>query len=281
LERVIAMSVAASHEVPRSTQFRLATHVTVCDWPSSVSRAPQLRRFKPVLDRVLAFVFLIPGLPLMVLLAALIRITSRGPGIYSQFRVGKGGRIFTMYKLRSMRIDAEAGTGPVWSGRDDGRMTGIGKWLRRLHLDELPQLFNVLRGEMSLVGPRPERPEFVRVLAAGIPGYLDRLAVLPGITGLAQINLPPDTDLDSVRRKLELDREYIVEHGVLFDIRIIACTLLRTCGLRRGRGALLLGLQRTVALRHNAAPIGGHAGALPATPETVVGGELVCEYEVT
>src|SRR5437868_12064000 len=105
-----------------------------------------------------------------------------------------------MYKLRSMRIDAEAGTGPVWSCHgSDPRVTGIGYWLRKLHLDELPQLFSVLRGDMSLIGPRPERPEFVRVLGDSVAGYMDRLKMVPGITGLAQINLPPDTDLNSVR----------------------------------------------------------------------------------
>jgi len=127
-------------------------------------------------------------------------------------------------------------------------MTRLGYWLRHLHLDELPQLFNVVRGEMSLVGPRPERPEFVAVLADQIPGYLNRIAVQPGITGLAQINLPPDTDLDSVRRKLVLDCEYIRTAGLLLDFRILACTLLRVIGLRGGRGVRFMGLQRIVML---------------------------------
>ncbi|HEX5103288.1 MAG TPA: sugar transferase, partial [Pirellulaceae bacterium] len=193
-------------------------------------------RFKGWIDRLIAALMLIPGLPMIGILVAAVRLTSKGPGIYRQVRVGKGGRIFTMYKLRSMRVDAEAGSGPVWASlTGDSRVTPLGFWLRRLHLDELPQLFNVLKGEMSLVGPRPERPEFVKVLAEKIDGYLDRLQVAPGITGLAQINLPPDTDLDSVRRKLHLDCEYIRDAGLLFDLRIIACTLLRVVGLRGGR----------------------------------------------
>jgi lipopolysaccharide/colanic/teichoic acid biosynthesis glycosyltransferase len=156
-----------------------------------------------------AGVLLFFSAPLIGILILLVRCTSRGPGIYSQVRVGKDGLIFTMYKLRSMRCDAEAQTGAVWAGvKHDPRMTYVGYWLRRLHLDELPQLVNVVYGHMSLVGPRPERPEFVELLAEEVPGYLDRLMVKPGITGLAQINLPPDTDLDSVRRKLVLDREY-------------------------------------------------------------------------
>ena len=136
-----------------------------------------------------------------------------------------------------------------------------------MHLDELPQLFNVLRGEMSLVGPRPERPEFVVVLADKIPGYVDRLSVLPGITGLAQINLPPDTDLDSVRRKLVLDREYIERVGPLLDLRIILCTLFRLVGIRGGRGVRLLGLLRTVALPPTDASRDGNRNAAAVVPQ--------------
>jgi lipopolysaccharide/colanic/teichoic acid biosynthesis glycosyltransferase len=226
---------------------------------------------KALFDRALALALLIPGLPLIGLLVLLVRLTSRGPGIYSQRRVGRGGYVFVMYKLRSMRTDAESATGPVWAGAgSDSRVTPLGYWLRKLHLDELPQLFNVVRGEMSLVGPRPERPEFVYVLAKQIPGYMDRLAVLPGITGLAQVNLPADTDLDSVRRKLALDCEYIDQASLLLDLRLILCTILRVFGLRGGRSVSLLGLSRTVTLPPDAAPIGGQPDAAPATPDTIV-----------
>ncbi|MCO6457135.1 MAG: sugar transferase, partial [Pirellulaceae bacterium] len=175
--------------------------------------------WKGLLDRLTAAVLLVPGLPLLGLLIVLVRATSRGPGIYRQVRVGKDGREFTMYKLRSMRQDAEAGTGAVWSTSHDNRVTPLGRFLRRSHLDELPQLFNVLWGEMSLIGPRPERPEFVCVLEEQIDGYRDRLAVPPGVTGLAQINLPPDTDLTSVRRKQVLDLLYIDTASAWLDCR--------------------------------------------------------------
>ena len=204
---------------------------------------------KAIADRALGLVLLVLAAPVIAVLVVLIRLTSKGPGIYSQVRVGCNGRRFTMYKLRSMRSDAERRSGPVWAAAgDDPRVTPLGYWLRKLHLDELPQLINLVRGEMSLIGPRPERPEFVAVLAEKIPGYLDRLQVLPGITGLAQVNLPPDTDLDSVRAKLALDKEYIETAGVSLDIRIALCTLLRLVGLRGGRGVSLLGLKRTVYL---------------------------------
>lgn len=229
------------------------------------------------LDRLAAAIMLVPAIPLIALLVMAIRLTSRGPGIYSQTRVGKGGRIFTMYKLRSMRVDAEAGTGAVWAGLSaDSRVTRLGYWLRRLHLDELPQLFNVVKGEMSLVGPRPERPEFVKVLADQIDGYLDRLKVMPGITGLAQINLPADTDLNSVRRKLVLDREYIDTAGILLDARIIFCTLFRTIGLRNGRAVQLMGLKRSV----DDSSFAPSESSLTATHCTTLRDTTVCVSEV-
>lgn len=223
--------------------------------------------WKGVVDRFIAFLLLIPVTPVIGLLVMLIRLTSKGPGIYSQTRVGKGGRIFTMYKLRSMRIDAEAGTGPVWAGvNNDPRVTRVGYWLRRLHLDELPQFFNVLRGDMSLVGPRPERPEFVRVLGEQIPDYLKRLRVAPGITGLAQVNLPPDTDLDSVRRKIVLDCAYIEQANLSLDLRLILCTGLRVFGFSDRRAASLLGLRRSVPMISSATL---EPSMEPATPESV------------
>jgi len=203
-------------------------------------------RWKHVPDTVLAVLLLIPGLPLIGLLVLLVRWTSRGAGIYRQVRVGKDGRNFTMYKIRTMRHDAEVATGAVWTQTKDARVTALGRVLRKLHLDELPQLFNVLRGEMSLVGPRPERPEFVRVLAERVPGYLDRLAVAPGITGLAQINLEPDTDLESVPCKLVLDREYLQTAGAWMDFRIFLSTLLHLLGISGERSRRIVRLHRTV-----------------------------------
>ncbi|MEX2175676.1 MAG: sugar transferase [Pirellulaceae bacterium] len=224
---------------------------------------------KGVVDRLLGLALLILAAPVIGALVLAIRWSSKGPGIYSQARVGRGGRLFTMYKLRSMRADAEVGIGPAWAAAgDDKRITRLGYWLRKLHLDELPQLWNLVRGEMSLVGPRPERPEFVAVLAEQIPGYLDRLRIAPGITGLAQINLPPDTDLNSVRRKLVLDTEYIRTAGMLLDLRIAACTLLRLVGLRGGRAVVLLGLWREVELP--ALSVTAAAGGGPTTISVIV-----------
>jgi lipopolysaccharide/colanic/teichoic acid biosynthesis glycosyltransferase len=188
-------------------------------------------RWKPHVSRVLAALLLIPGLPLIGLLCLVVRITSRGPAIYRQLRVGRHGTLFTMLKIRTMRHDAERISGPTWTQVNDPRTTRMGRLLRKLHLDELPQLINVLRGEMDLIGPRPERPEFTQVLAREIPGYLDRLEVLPGITGLAQVNLPPDTDLESVRRKLVLDLDYVRTGNAWLDFRMMFCTSLRLLGI--------------------------------------------------
>jgi len=205
-------------------------------------------RRKVGVDGVLAALLLLPGLPIIGLLILLVRLTSRGPGLFRQLRVGKDGRTFTMYKLRTMRHDAEATTGAVWARKDDPRATFVGGVLRKLHLDELPQLFNVFNGEMSLVGPRPERPEFVPKLAEEIPGYLGRLAVRPGITGLAQINLDPDADVDDVRRKLVLDLEYVASATALVDLRILLCTVLHLVGINGESAKRIVGLARKVTI---------------------------------
>ena len=188
-------------------------------------------RWKSIISRFIAMALLVPGLFVICILMALIRITSKGPTIFKQKRVGLNGRVFTMYKMRSMRLDAEDGMGPAWSTKGDPRVTPLGRLLRDHHLDELPQLINVVRGDMDLFGPRPERPEFVEVLEERVPGYAERLRVRPGISGLAQINLPPDTDVDSVRRKLRLDLEYIVRATFWLDLRMFVATLLRLFGM--------------------------------------------------
>ncbi len=204
-------------------------------------------RWKGILDRALAAVLLVPGIPIIGLSIALVRLASKGPGIYGQTRVGKGRRIFTMYKIRTMRHDAEDGTGPVWTkNNDDDRITPVGRFLRKTHLDEFPQLLNVIKGEMSLIGPRPERPEFVAVLAKEVPNYLDRIAVKPGITGLAQINLEPDVDVESVCRKLVLDTEYIKHATVLFDARMLLATLLYLSGCNADWAKRVTRLRREV-----------------------------------
>jgi len=159
--------------------------------------------------------------PLMLLTAAVVKLTSPGPALFRQQRVGKDGRIFTLYKFRSMYLDAEMSSGAVWAKADDPRITRIGKWIRRLRIDELPQLFNVLKGEMSVVGPRPERPEFVRDLTKRIPYYAQRHCVKPGITGWAQINHRYADTVEDTIIKLEYDLFYIKNLAPALDAFII------------------------------------------------------------
>jgi len=174
---------------------------------------------------MIALLLLIPCLPLIGFLWLLVRLTSKGPGFFAQERLGKDGKPFIMYKIRSMVVDAEQKTGAVWALPNDSRMTFVGKLLRKFHLDEFPQLFNVLRGEMALVGPRPERDEFVRVLSREIDGYSYRMTVLPGVTGYAQLNLPSDIEVADVKRKIALDFEYIENASFWFDFVILLGTL--------------------------------------------------------
>lgn len=181
---------------------------------------------------VAAFGFLV-ALPIMAITAVLVKLTSPGPVFFSQERVGLNNRVFKLYKFRSMRADAEKNTGAVWATRNDPRVTSIGKWLRKLRIDELPQLINVLKGEMSMVGPRPERPEFVDQLARQIPYYRQRLAVRPGVTGWAQINHKYGDTLEDTIRKVEYDLYYIKHIAFTLDIYIIFHTI-KTMLLRRG-----------------------------------------------
>lgn len=167
---------------------------------------------------------LVLGLP-MALVALLIRVSSPGPAIYRQERVGLGGRRFMMLKFRTMRVDAEDGTGPVWAEENDPRRTFFGAWLRRLSIDELPQLINVVKGEMSLVGPRPERPYFVERFSAEMPEYMRRHAAPPGMTGWAQLNgLRGNT---SISRRLDFDLHYIRNWSAPFDLFILILTPFR------------------------------------------------------
>jgi sugar transferase (PEP-CTERM system associated) len=176
-----------------------------------------------------SFVIAVTGLtvlsPFMLIAALAVKLSSPGPVLYRQRRVGMSGRLFTLYKFRSMYADAEARSGAVWAKIGDPRITNVGLWLRKLRLDELPQLWNVVKGDMAIVGPRPERPEFVDVLAHQIPYYRQRLAVKPGITGWAQINHKyGDTELDALI-KLEYDLYYIKNVAAALDFYIIFHTL--------------------------------------------------------
>jgi lipopolysaccharide/colanic/teichoic acid biosynthesis glycosyltransferase len=186
---------------------------------------------KAALDRAAALALLVLTGPLVLLLAGLVRLTSRGPAFYTQTRLGRGGIPFTIYKLRTMVNRCESLTGPRWSLPGDPRVTPLGRFLRASHLDELPQLINVLRGDMSLIGPRPERPEFLPELEVACPGYRERLAVRPGVTGLAQVQLPADTCVDSVRLKLAYDLYYIRHVSPFLDLRLLVCTALYALGL--------------------------------------------------
>ncbi|HEY7314575.1 MAG TPA: sugar transferase [Gemmataceae bacterium] len=185
---------------------------------------------KVVLEFLAAACLLVLTAPVVLLSALLIKLTSRGPAIYVQTRLGRYGRHYRIYKLRTMTHNCESKSGPRWATVNDPRITRLGRFLRATHLDELPQLWNVLKGDMSLVGPRPERPEFVPALERAMPHYRQRLLVRPGVTGLAQIQLPADTDLESVRRKLAYDLFYVRQVGFWLDLRIIAGTAFKMIG---------------------------------------------------
>jgi lipopolysaccharide/colanic/teichoic acid biosynthesis glycosyltransferase len=188
-------------------------------------RATNYLYFKRSIDFFLALFILVLVAPLIGLASLLVKLTSRGPVLYSQTRLGMRGRPFTIFKIRTMVSDCEKISGPRWAALEgDPRITSVGRILRRTHIDELPQVWNVLRGDMSLIGPRPERPEFVPQLEQVIPCYRDRLLVRPGMAGLAQVQLPADTDLASVRRKLACDLYYVQHVGPLLDLKIMLAT---------------------------------------------------------
>jgi lipopolysaccharide/colanic/teichoic acid biosynthesis glycosyltransferase len=179
---------------------------------------------KRAADVALGAAGLILSLPFWPLVAVLIRMGSRGPVFYAQDRVGKDGKVFLLWKFRSMIQGAES-NGAIWAEEDDARVTPVGRVLRRLHIDEVPQLANVLRGEMSIVGPRPERPEFIASLEQAIPRYRLRLAVKPGLTGWAQVKYQYASSLETSRVKLGYDLEYVDRMGFLMDLRIMLMTV--------------------------------------------------------
>lgn len=181
-----------------------------------------LRRF---MDVFICLTLLLLISPLLAIVSFLISIDDRGPVIYRQVRVGQNGRHFVLFKFRSMAVDAEEASGPCWAQQRDHRVTRIGRFLRLTRVDEIPQLVNVLRGDMNLVGPRPERPHFVEQLVPAIPGYPERSAVKPGITGWAQINYPYGASVQQARVKLFYDLFYIRNQSLLFDLRILLATV--------------------------------------------------------
>ena len=175
-------------------------------------------------DIALSLLMLVATLPLMLLTALAVRLDSPGPVLYRQERVGLHGRRFTLLKFRSMRTDAEA-LGPVWAAQRDPRTTRVGSFIRLVRIDELPQLFNVLRGEMSFIGPRPERPHFVAQLEALLPGYAERAQVKPGLTGWAQVNYPYGASVEDARAKLSYDLYYVRHRSLLLDLLILLATV--------------------------------------------------------
>ncbi len=189
------------------------------DWAEPLTSAVRRGR-----DVVCSLTLLALSLPLLLTMGCLIKLDSPGPVLYRQQRVGMNGRPFNLLKFRSMRIDAEAG-GPQWAAERDTRVTRIGAFIRAFRIDEIPQLLNVLRGEMSLVGPRPERPFFVEQLVQVIPHYDDRTVILPGITGWAQINYPYGASVEDARAKLIYDLHYVHNQSLRLDLQILLTTV--------------------------------------------------------
>ena len=222
---------AASRPSPRSVEI-----------PETIPRERNEKASR-ALNLALGTLALIVVAPLLVLIALVMKLTSRGPILYAQTRVGLdrrwrstlalrerrledlGGQVFTIYKFRTMRVDAERGSGAVWAQENDPRVTKLGKYMRILRLDELPQFWNVVLGDMNIVGPRPERPSIVSRLREDIPEYQYRHRVKPGITGLAQINQNYDASLDDVRSKVRWDLRYISEQGFWVDVKIMLRTV--------------------------------------------------------
>lgn len=197
------------------------------------SKGRALLAVKRLFDLASAIIGLILAAPIMAVVALLTKLTSPGPALYHQERVGLNGATFIVHKFRTMRLDAEAATGPVWSTADDPRITRLGNFLRRTRFDELPQLWNVLRGEMSLVGPRPERPSFVSQLTASIPFYGQRHVVKPGVTGWAQVRYTYGASVEDAIQKLQYDLYYIKNMSIALDLMVVLETV-KTVILRRG-----------------------------------------------
>ncbi|MEZ5403405.1 MAG: sugar transferase [Bryobacteraceae bacterium] len=200
---------------------------------SELGPRPPILRLQNIYSFAFALIGVILAAPIMLIVAILVKLTSKGPALYRQRRVGMHGEIFTVMKFRSMRQDAEAKTGAVWARRGDPRITAFGRFMRKTRLDELPQLFNVLRGEMSMVGPRPERPEFVTELSEKIPFYRQRHFVKPGITGWAQINHKYGDSIEDTITKLEYDLYYLKNLSPALDLYIMFHTV-KTMLLSRG-----------------------------------------------
>jgi lipopolysaccharide/colanic/teichoic acid biosynthesis glycosyltransferase len=228
--------------------------------PLRASLLPQVKR---AADVVLGAILLVLAAPVMLLMMILVKLGSRGPAIYSQVRLGRHGRPFVLHKIRTMFNDCESRSGPRWASANDPRIAPFGNFLRRSHLDELPQLWNVVIGDMSLVGPRPERPEFVTVLERELPAYRDRLLVRPGLTGLAQLELPADTNLASVQRKLAHDLYYVDQLTLGLDLRLLMFTACYLAGFYPHLPRRLVGLPDREAILQTYARRCRRSGTVP------------------
>jgi len=270
---------------PAPRQFASSGADSFTDCPVT----PRLFWYLPVkrfFDLTLAITLLIVAAPIVVLGVLLVKMTSRGPAFYRQVRLGKDGRPFTLFKLRTMIHDAEAETGPVWSTENDSRVTPVGDLLRRTHIDEFPQLWNVTVGQMSLVGPRPERPEFVAKLEWEIPFYRDRLKVRPGITGLAQLRLRPDATLECVRRKVVYDVYYVRHVNPALDGKLLLLTawrlfkelyrFVRKCLILPTHEEVERGFRAAVGIAHEAPPV-PHGTLTPISSLESVGRDELVE----
>jgi sugar transferase (PEP-CTERM system associated) len=242
-EALLKMSLAGDVSIEECTSFfeRITGKVHVDMLRPSWLIFAGRRRDSPIkvvvresIHRLLALTGLVLSLPIAVLTAILIKIDSRGPVFYRQERMGKSGRIFNVIKFRSMKTDAEADGTPIWAATNDERTTRVGKVIRKLRIDEIPQFINVLKGEMNFVGPRPERPHFVKQLATEIPYFEHRHLVAPGLTGWAQIKYPYGASVADAIQKLQYDLYYIKNQSLTFDLVIVLDTI-KTVLFGKGR----------------------------------------------
>jgi sugar transferase (PEP-CTERM system associated) len=230
---LLQLSLAGTVNIEEGASFyervtgRVSLNMIRPSWLIFSSRGRQARIAgitRNIVHRIVALVGALFSLPIAIVTAFLIKLDSRGPILYKQERVGKNGGAFTVMKFRSMRTDAEK-AGPVWASEDDDRTTRVGKIIRKLRIDELPQFWNILRGEMDFVGPRPERPHFVSQLAQEIPYYEQRHLIAPGLTGWAQIKYPYGASIEDARQKLQYDLYYIKNQSLMLDAIILFETI--------------------------------------------------------
>jgi sugar transferase (PEP-CTERM system associated) len=228
-DQLLHLSLAGTVAIEEGASFyervtgRVALSMVRPSWLIFSGRGRQARIAsitRSIVHRLVALFGAILSFPLAVLTAIAIKLDSRGPVFYKQERVGKGGRTFVLMKFRSMRTDAEA-SGPVWASKDDDRTTRVGRIIRKIRVDEIPQFWNILRGDMNFVGPRPERPHFVAQLAQEIPYYEQRHLIAPGLTGWAQIKYPYGASIEDARQKLQYDLFYIKNQSLILDAIIL------------------------------------------------------------